>query len=79
LDWAFRRVLSRPPSERELNVLTDGFDRRRKAFEAMPARVEQFVSQGESRPDPSIPQVELAAYAATVSVLFNLDEFIMKP
>ena len=79
LDWAFRRILSRPPSERELNVLTDGFDRRRKAFEAMPARVEQFVSQGESRPDPSIPQVELAAYAATVSVLFNLDEFIMKP
>lgn len=79
LSWAFRRVLARSPSERELSVLVEGFEKRLKEFAALPAQVEQFVSQGKTRPDPSIPPVELAAYAATVSVLFNLDEFIMKP
>ncbi|WP_397569209.1 DUF1553 domain-containing protein [Schlesneria sp. T3-172] len=79
IDWAFRRILSRSPGDRELNILTEGFERRRTTFQAFPEEVEKLISLGETPPQTSIPPVELAAYTATISVIFNLDEFVVKP
>ena len=79
LEWAVRRILSRSPSDRELNVLVEGFERRRKSYQEHPQQVELFLALGESPRDQSIDPTELAAYAATVSVIFNVDEAVVKP
>ncbi len=79
LDWSFRQILSRGPSDRELNVLVEGFERRRKAYQEHPQQVEQFLALGETPRDQSIDPTELAAYAATMSVIFNTDEAVVKP
>ncbi len=79
LEWAVRRILSRNPSDRELNVLIEGYERRRKSYLEHPQQVEQFLALGETPRDQSIDPTELAAYAATMSVIFNVDEAIVKP
>ena len=79
ITWAFRRVLSRPPSDTELSVLVRGFDRRRKGLEQQPAAALQALRVGESPVNPHLAPNELAALSATISVLFNIDEFVERP
>ncbi|MDB5344536.1 MAG: hypothetical protein JWP89_2913 [Schlesneria sp.] len=79
LTFAFRRVLSRDPSDRELKVLVDGFERRRQAYQQHPAETQELLQLGETVADPSLNPHELAAYTATASVIFNIDEFVAKP
>ena len=79
LEWAVRQILSRSPSDRELNVLVEGFERRLKSYKASSQQVEQFLALGETPRDQSIDPTELAAYTATVSVIFNVDEAVVKP
>lgn len=79
LTWVFRRVLARDPSDSELKVLVDGFERRRRAYESRPHAVHQLLNLGETRVDGSLVAHELAAYTATTSVIFNIDEFVAKP
>ena len=79
LIWVFRRILSREPTDLELKVLVDGFDRRRQTYQQHADEVNSFLKLGESPVDPTLLAHELAAYAATASVIFNLDEFVAKP
>ncbi len=79
LEWAVRQILSRSPSDRELSVLVEGFERRLKSYKASSQQVEQFLALGETPRDQSIDPTELAAYTATVSVIFNVDEAVVKP
>ncbi len=79
LAWTFRQILSREPSEHELKLLVDGFDRRRKAYERRGNDVEQLLKLGETPYDKSLVPAELAAYTATTSLIYNLDEFVAKP
>ena len=79
ITWAFRRILARDPGDRELKVLVDGFERRRKAYEQHPNDAQQVLQLGESPADKSLAAEELAAYTVTASVIFNVDEFVAKP
>lgn len=79
LAWSFRRILSRAPLDRELKVLVDGFQRRWKSYQSHPDEAEQILKLGELPADPSLARDELAAYTVTISVIFNLDEFVTKP
>ena len=60
-------------------MLVDGFDRRRQTYQQHADEVNSFLKLGESPVDPTLLAHELAAYAATASVIFNLDEFVAKP
>ncbi len=77
--WAFRRVLSRSPDETELTLLVRGFDRRRTRYQQSPELASQILQAGESPVSQQQSPAESAAYAATISVLFNLDEFVERP
>ncbi len=79
LTFAFRRVLSRDPNDRELKVLVDGFERRRQVYQQHPTEAAHLLKLGESVADASLNPHELAAYTATASVIFNIDEFVAKP
>ncbi len=79
LTWTFRRILARDPTDRELRVLVDGFERRLKSYQQHPQHAERLLQLGESPADKSLAPEELAAYTATTSVIFNLDEFVARP
>ena len=74
--YAFRRAISRPPTARELEVLKRGFERYRKTYETDADAAAKFVGHGDSPLIPGIDAKDLAAYAATASVILNLDETI---
>ena len=42
------------------------------------SEIDAFLSQGDSRPDPSLDRRELAAFASVASMLLNLDEMVTK-
>jgi hypothetical protein len=62
-----------------LKVLVDGFERRRQAYQQHPTEAAHLLKLGETVADPSLNLHELAAYTATASVIFNIDEFVAKP
>ena len=79
LAWTFRQILSREPSEHELKLLVDGFERRRQAYESRKVDAEKLLKLGEIPYDSSLVPTELAAFTATTSLIYNLDEFVAKP
>ena len=79
ITWAFRHVLSRSPNDTELSALVRGFDRRRKGFQQQPTAALQALQAGESPVNSHFAPDELAALTATISVLFNVDEFVERP
>ena len=78
LAWAFRLATSRPATQKELNILEQGMNKRLAEYRADPAAAEKLLSAGESPRDKSIDTVELAAYTTAASVILNLDEVITR-
>ncbi len=78
LTHAFRLLLARRPSERELQMLTQTLSHYRQRYEASPDDATALLSTGESPRDASLSMSELAAYTAVCSLLINLDEAITR-
>ncbi|MBL8208395.1 MAG: DUF1549 domain-containing protein [Blastocatellia bacterium] len=76
--WAFRAVTSRPPSDKEIQVLLRQLEKQKDYFTRNSAEVKKLLAVGEKRNDDKLDNVELAAYATTASLLLNLDEVITK-
>ncbi len=79
LEWAFRRVTSRPPSEQELRLLGEGLARHLTAFKADEDSAKQLAGFGETKAAKDVNISELAAYTMTANVLLNLDEVVTRP
>ncbi|HKX29476.1 MAG TPA: DUF1553 domain-containing protein, partial [Blastocatellia bacterium] len=78
LGWAFRLATSRPPTDPELEILQRNLDRQRELFARNPQAAARLLSVGDRRNDAKLNAAELAAYAATASLILNLDEVITK-
>ncbi len=78
LNYAFYTVTSRQPNEPELALLVSSFNKQRDYFKANPKEISKFLAVGEKRNSSNLNQLELAAMASTVSLIFNLDEVITK-
>ena len=76
--YAFRVTLARSPKPQEQTVLVDTFHQFRDRFQAKPETAQKFLSEGQSPRDQKLNPVEMAAYAAVASLIFNLDETITK-
>ena len=76
ITWAFRRVLSRPPSDNELSVLTRGFERRLDLFRNHPESIQKLLKVGESHVDETLPASELATFTTVTSEILSLDETV---
>jgi hypothetical protein len=69
---AFRRVLTRPPTAREAELLTGYFHAQKRRFEAKELDAAAVAGAGEGNAN------ERAAWTVLVRALFNLDEMITK-
>ena len=78
LRFAFMTVTSRQPNIEELTVLVNSFNKQREYFKANTKEVSRFLAVGEKRNSSNLNQLELAAMASTMSLIFNLDETITR-
>lgn len=74
----FRLVTGREPRRAELKVLVTGWQRMETGFRDDRPSAESLLSVGETKADPALDPVELAAYTTVASTLLNLDETITK-
>jgi hypothetical protein len=79
LEWAFERVLSRPPHADEAAVLIELLKGHRKAYAENRDAAAALASEGDS-PDPSasLERAELAAWISVTRSLLNLGEAISR-
>jgi hypothetical protein len=78
LAWAFRVVTSRQPTEVELQALKRNWQAQSGYFAQHQEEAARLLAVGEKRNDAQLAKTELAAYAMTASLLFNLDEAITR-
>jgi hypothetical protein len=78
LKWGFCVATCRAPTEKELKVLGETFERRVTAYKTAPEAAKKLLGVGESSRDQKLNEPELAAYTTLASMLLNLDEVITK-
>jgi hypothetical protein len=79
LAYAFRLSTSRRAKPAELKVLLAEYHERLNEFRTNPAAARDYIAGGGARPAVAdIAPAELAACAAVVSLILNLDESISK-
>jgi hypothetical protein len=76
--WAWRVVLTRAPSEREVDALARLYRRSRAEYEADPAAAKRLVGVGLAPVPEDLPAPELAAWTAVSRALLNLNETITR-
>ncbi len=74
----FAWVTSRPPTAAELEVLIEGLQIDLAQLKLQPDAAQKLVLTGESRANPTLDVVELAAYTLSANVLLNLDEVVTR-
>jgi hypothetical protein len=75
---AFRLCTARSPSADELAILKRVFEGRLAKYQKDPEAAKKLLKVGESPTDEKLSPVELAAWAATASVIMNLDECVTR-
>ena len=78
LNFAFRTVLARPPTEPEKKILSDIHDDMLATQQQDLKAALELITTGEFRRAENINQLELAAWTGVANVLLNLDETITK-
>ena len=78
LRFAFRAVLTRHPTDRELTVLKRGIERHLAHYRQHPAEAAAVLQTGESVADASLDPIEVAAWTAACGLILNLDEAVTK-
>ncbi|MCA9131571.1 MAG: PSD1 domain-containing protein [Planctomycetales bacterium] len=74
LDAVLRRVLARPASDSERQILLAGLERTRQQFDDSPDRAEQLLAVGQSPRDTRLNPLEHASWTALCLAVLNLDE-----
>jgi hypothetical protein len=78
LDYAFRRVLARPPQEREVASLRTFLDAQLATYRKQPANAAKLAAVGLHQAPPGSDAAELAAWTSVMRVVLNLNETIMR-
>ena len=76
--YAFRLATARTPTRKEVGVLRDLLEGRRRSFAADRRSAVKLIDVGESGRDSRLDAAELAAWTTVASVILNLDETITK-
>jgi hypothetical protein len=74
----FRLAATRPPEAADLADLVGLYRAQLAEFRENPEGARALAGIGETKPDPSIDLVELAAWTMVGSLILNLDEVISK-
>jgi hypothetical protein len=78
IPWGFQRVTARKPSSDEEKILRRVLESNLDQFRKNPGEARKLISQGDSKPDPSLDAAKLAAMTTVASLILNLDEAVTK-
>jgi len=78
LTFAFRRVLGRQPTERDLAALRRALEKQRAIYQADPKAAAEVVALGAAPANPTLKASEHAALCAICLAIFNLDEALTR-
>jgi len=76
--FGFRTVVGRKPSDRETIVVWSALEKHLARYQKDPEAAKAAITNGESKPDPKLPEPELAAWTLVANLLLNLDETVTK-
>ncbi len=76
--YGYQTVLARKPSADELAVVSDALKQHLQRYAGDADAARKATTFGESRPNPSLPEGELAAYTLAANLLLNLDETVTR-
>ncbi|MEQ1826612.1 MAG: PSD1 and planctomycete cytochrome C domain-containing protein [Pirellula sp.] len=76
--YGFLLILSRYPTDRELQILSSTYRRALSDFDNDRTAATVLLSVGSSKLDPALDPIELAALTTIATTLLNLDEAISK-
>ena len=74
LDTITMALIARTLNNEEQDVVKNALDHHLKKYREAPIRAAELLSVGESKPAPSLDQIELAAWSLITSQMFNLHE-----
>jgi hypothetical protein len=75
---SFIRLAGRKPTPREITILKQTYEEQKAIFAKDPPSATKLMSLGESKPDPKINPIELAAMTVTVQTILSSDAVIWK-
>lgn len=78
LTYLFRRVLARAPEAPEREIVTGFLRKQLKKYEESPKSASEAITFGETKPDPSFPPAELAAWTLAANLVLNMDEALVR-
>jgi hypothetical protein len=78
ITFAYKVVLSRAPEADELAVVQETFEKHLARYRAAPEAAKQAIRAGESPPNASLAEPELAAYTLVANLILNLDETLTR-
>lgn len=76
LDFMAAKVLARGLQSRERAVLASAHERLLRQYGERPEEAAKLTGVGDSKPDPRLDPVRLAAMAGVATILLNLDETV---
>ncbi len=76
--YGFRLVVSRNPTDEEMQVLVGGLGEDMTRFADSEEAARQLIGFGDANVGNGLDPKQLAAYLLTANVLLNLDEFVTK-
>ncbi len=78
LDYIAQRVLARPLRDKERPIVENVLSDLQAHYKDAEKDAETLIRTGESKPDPKLEPVQLAAYTMVVNQMLNLDETLNK-
>jgi hypothetical protein len=78
MDWAFRRVVSRRPTDAERAILTKLLSQHSTQYESDSAAVDQLLAIGQHPVPKGVDRAALAAWTSVCRTLLNLHEAITR-
>ncbi|SIO26182.1 Concanavalin A-like lectin/glucanases superfamily protein [Singulisphaera sp. GP187] len=76
--WLFRLITGRRPVAREVAVLEQLLGEQRALFGSEPKAAQALLAVGETKSDPAIDPVELAAATVLAEAILNHDEAVLR-
>ncbi len=78
LDLITTALMSRSFDNDEQALVKKALDHHLQRYSGSPELAQELITVGASKPDPSLPPAELAAWTLVASQIFNLDETLTK-
>ena len=77
-EWMFQRTLSRPATQADIADMLAVARAMSSLFKKDPKLAGELIRTGDSQPDESLPEVDVAAWTMVANTLMNRDDFIAK-